>query len=90
MTDVAKLEDGDEVSIDHDELDGGWEVTDAGIEDMGLFKIPYAAIVQDDTAHLLVGNCTANDEDGENTVQVRDADGEERMFYVSPDDIQLV
>lgn len=82
MTEVEEIDIGDTLTIDG--LGGQWRVTDEGEEDLGLFVLPYAAIVQNGDSLLLVGNW--GDEYDEQ-VKVRDGDDERHM---SPDGIEVV
>ncbi|WP_226041236.1 hypothetical protein [Natrinema sp. DC36] len=82
---VDDLEKDDVVTIDHDEIQGLWDVSDTDEIDIGFSQIYVATIVKAGRPRALVGPCTNGDG---NTIEVRNIDTDEVLFNISPDDIE--
>lgn len=88
---VEDLEEGDTIEVS--ELDGEWVVDTTGIDELTLFEIPYAAIVNGDEWRSLIGNCTAPephpDETKRKTIEIRDED-DNVVTHIAPCNITKV
>lgn len=84
---VDDLEKDDIITIDHDDHEGEWRVSDTDNIDVGLTEFDIATVVQDDEGRALIGPCT--NAEGK-TVQIRLGDADEVVANVSPNDINVV